>query len=44
VDPLRDAKDPLPVGHQFEHLGAEPFAEFHHPLLMAGRAKVAAFA
>jgi hypothetical protein len=34
----------LPVGNQFEHLGAEPFTEFHHPLLMARRAKAAAFA
>ncbi len=26
----------MPVGNLLEHLGTEPFPEFHHPLLMAG--------
>ena len=28
-------EDEMPVGHLLEHVGTEPFPEFHHPLLMA---------
>ena len=41
---LREAEDEMPVGNLFEHLGTEPFAEFHHPLLMAGGAEMTALA
>jgi hypothetical protein len=37
---LREAEDEMPVGNLLEHLGTEPFPEFHHPLLMAGRAEI----
>ena len=33
----------MPVGNLLEHMGTEPFPEFHHPLLMAGGTEVAAF-
>jgi hypothetical protein len=33
----------MTVGHLLEDIHAEPLAEFHHALLMAGRAKVASF-
>jgi len=32
------------MGDSLDHLLAEPFTEFHHPLLVAGWAKVPAFA
>ncbi len=41
---LRDAEDDMPVGNFLEHIGTEPFPEFHHPLLMAGRTEMTAFA
>ena len=41
---LGNTKDEVLVGYLFEDIHAEPLAEFHHPLLMAGRAEVAAFA
>ena len=34
----------MPVGHLLQHIGADPFAEFHHPLLVAGGAEVTALA
>jgi hypothetical protein len=34
----------MPVGDLLEDIHAEPLAEFHHPLLMAGGAEVAALA
>ena len=33
----------MPVGNLLEHVGTEPFPEFHHPLLMAGRTEVKIF-
>jgi len=33
----------MTVGHLFEDIRAEPLAEFHHALLMAGRAEVPSF-
>jgi len=41
---LRDAKDKMPMGDLLEDIHAEPFAEFHHALLMAGWAEMAALA
>ena len=41
---LRDAEDEMPVGDLLEHMDAEPLSEFHHPLLMAGRAKMTTLA
>ena len=41
---LRNAEDEMSVGNLLEHLGTEPFPKFHHPLLMAGGAEVAALA
>ena len=41
---LRDAEDEMAVRHFFENIQAEPLAEFHHALLMAGRAEVTALA
>ena len=38
--PLGDTEYPLPVGDGFEHFGAQPFTEFNHPLLVAGRPEV----
>ena len=37
---LRDAEDEMPVGNLLEHVGTEPFSEFHHLLLKAGMAKM----
>jgi hypothetical protein len=34
----------MPVGNLLEHVGTEPFPEFHHPLLMAGRTEMTALA
>ena len=34
----------MPVGNLPEDVGTEPFAEFHHPLLTAGRTEMAALA
>jgi hypothetical protein len=34
----------MPVGNLLEHVGTEPFPEFHHPLLMAGGAEMSALA
>jgi hypothetical protein len=34
----------MPVGYLLEHIHAEPFPEFHHPLLMAGGAEMTALA
>src|SRR5208337_1473055 len=42
AEDFRDAEDEMSVGHLFEDIHAEPLAEFHHTLLMTGRAKVAA--
>jgi len=36
---LRDAEDDMSVGNLPDHVGTEPFPEFHHPLLMAGGAE-----
>jgi hypothetical protein len=41
--PLGDAENPLPVGHALQHAFAHIFPENHHPFLMAGWAKRAAF-
>lgn len=42
--PFGNGKHPLAVGHLFEHLAYEAFAEGHHPLLVAWGAKVAPLA
>jgi len=34
----------MPVGNLFEYIHAQPFPEFHHPLLMAGGAEMTALA
>ena len=34
----------MPVGNLLEYMGTEPFPEFHHPLLMAGRTEMTALA
>ncbi len=34
----------MPVGNFLEHMGTEPFPEFHHPLLMAGGTEMTALA
>jgi hypothetical protein len=39
-----EAEDEMPVRYFLEDIHAEPLAEFHHPLLMAGGAEVAALA
>ncbi len=39
---LRDAEDDMAVGNLLEHMGAEPFPEFHHPLLMTGGTEMTA--
>ena len=39
---LRNAEDEMPVGNLLEHVGTEPFPEFHHPLLMAGGTEMTA--
>ena len=41
---FRDAEDDMSVGNLPEHVGTEPFPEFHHPLLMAGRTEMTALA
>ena len=41
---LRDAENKMPVGNLLENIHAQPFPEFHHALLVAGRAEVAEFA
>ena len=41
---LRDAKDKMSMGYLFEDIHTEPLAEFHHALLVAGWAEVAALA
>jgi len=41
---LRDAEDEMPEGNLPEHLGTEPFPEFHRPLLMAGGTEMTAHA
>lgn len=41
---FRDAEDKMPVGGLFEDIHAQPLSEFHHALLMAERAEVAALA
>ena len=41
---LREAEDEMPVGNLLEYVGAEPFPEFHHPLLMAGGTEMTALA
>lgn len=38
---LRDTEDDMSVGNILEYVGAEPFPEFHHPLLMAGKVSTA---
>ena len=44
AEDFRDAEDEMAVRHFFEDIRAEPLPEFHHALLMAGWAEVAAFA
>jgi hypothetical protein len=44
AEDLRDAEDKMPVGNLFEDIHAQPFPEFHHPLLMAGGAEMTALA
>jgi len=39
AEDFRDAEDDMSVGNLPEHVGTEPFPEFHHPLLMAGGAE-----
>jgi hypothetical protein len=39
---FREAEDEMPVGNLLEHVGTEPFPEFHHPLLMAGGTEMTA--
>ncbi len=39
-----EAKNEMPVGYLFEDIHAEPFPEFHHALLVAGRTKMTPFA
>ena len=34
----------MPVGNLPEYVGTEPLPEFHHPLLMAGRAEMTTLA
>jgi hypothetical protein len=41
---LREAEDEMPMGNLLEHVGTEPFPEFHHPLLMAGGTEMTALA
>jgi hypothetical protein len=41
---LRNTEHEMPVGYLFEDVHAEPLPEFHHALLMAGWAEVAALA
>ena len=37
---FRDTEYDMAVGNLLKHAGTEPFAEFHHPLLMAGGAEI----
>ena len=39
-----EAENEMTVGHLLEDIHAQPLTEFHHALLVAGRAKVAPFA
>ena len=41
IDPQSfwNAENPLPMRHAFQYFFAQPFAEFHHPLLMTGWTK-----
>ena len=41
---LRDTEHEMPVMNIFEDIQTNPFSEFHHALLMAGRTKVPPFA
>jgi hypothetical protein len=41
---LRDAENEMPMRDLLEDIHAEPLAEFHKPLLVAGGAEVAALA
>jgi hypothetical protein len=41
---FRDGEDEMPVRNLLEHVGTEPFPEFHHPLLMAGGTEMASLA
>src|SRR5664280_1144386 len=41
---FRDTEDKMPVRNLLEYLHAQPLPEFHHALLMARRAEVAALA
>jgi hypothetical protein len=41
---FRDAEDDVSVGNVPEHLGSEPFPEFHHPLPMARGTQMTAIA
>lgn len=38
-----DTEDEMTMGHILEDIHAQPFPEFHHALLVAGRAEMAAF-
>jgi len=44
AEDLRDAEDEMPMRDLLEDIHAEPLAEFHYPLLMAGGAKMATLA
>ena len=44
AEDLRDAEYEMTVRNLLEDIHAEPFPEFHHPLLVAGWTKVAALA
>jgi hypothetical protein len=41
---FRDTKDKMPVRNLLEDVHAQPLPEFHHALLVTGRAEVAALA
>ena len=41
---FRDAEDKMPVRNLLEDVHAQPLPEFHHALLVTGRAEVAALA
>jgi len=40
---LGNAEDEMPVGNLLENVHAQPFPEFHHALLVTGRAEVSSF-
>jgi hypothetical protein len=44
AEDFRDTEDDMPVGDLLEDIYAQPLPEFDHPLLMAGRAEMAALA